>query len=119
MNLFRLFKKEGRAGHFGGSTSLEKIFNHFTELLKENNETLELMADLEEKASGHFLFDMTYLRSTSNRIVEKVDLIINHLIELAPNRYEDLKEIYLRIFLGIQETLEKKKGIPQADYTLS
>ncbi len=119
MNLFRLFKKEGRAGHFGGSTSLEKIFNHFTELLKENNETLELMADLEEKASGHFLFDMTYLRSTSNRIVEKVGLIINHLIELAPNRYEDLKEIYLRILLGIQETLEKKKGIPQADYTLS
>jgi pyruvate,water dikinase len=119
MNLFRLFKKEGHGGDSKGSPSLEKIFNHFTELLKENNETLELMADLEEKASGHFLFDMTYLRATSNQVVEKVQLIIDHLIELAPNRYEDLRGIFLQIRLEIQEILEKKKGIPQADCILN
>ena len=96
MNFFRLFKKEDQAKSPKGSESLEKIFGHFTELLRENNETLELMADLEEKQGGHFLFDMSYLRSTADRIAEKVGLVVTHLINIYPNRYEELKEIYSR-----------------------
>ena len=73
MTLFRLLKKEDPAQGPKGSESLEKIFGHFTDLLREKNETLELMADLEEKQGGHFLFDMSYLRSITDRITEKVD----------------------------------------------
>jgi pyruvate,water dikinase len=119
MNLFRLFKKEERTRALKGSASLEKILNHFTELLKENNETLELMADLEEKASGFFLFDMPYLRSTCNQISGKVKLITKYLIAIAPNRYEELQEIFGRLNLEIQEILEKKRGVPQTDFTLN
>lgn len=119
MNLFRLFKKEGHIKNLKGSESLEKIFGHFTELLRENNETLELMADLEEKQGGHYLFDMSYLRSTGTRIGEKVGLIVTHLIDICPNRYEELKEIYQRIHLEIQKTLEKKKEIPRTDFVIN
>jgi pyruvate,water dikinase len=118
MNFFRRLKKEDPSKSSGSSESLEKIFTHFTELLKENNETLELMSDLEEKAGGHFLFDMTYLRSTINLITEKVGLVVTHLTRLAPGRYEELQEIYERIRLEAQKTLDKKKGIPQADFTI-
>ncbi|MBI5605330.1 MAG: phosphoenolpyruvate synthase [Deltaproteobacteria bacterium] len=118
MRFFHLFKKEDRTASPGKSDSLEKTFAHFTELLKENNETLELMTDLEEKAGGHFLFDMTYLRSTSYLIAEKVGLVVTHLTRIAPDRYEELKEIYERIRLEVLKTLDKQKGIPWADYTI-
>jgi pyruvate, water dikinase len=76
------------------------------------------MADLEEKADGHFLFDMSYLRSTVNRIHEKVGEVVIHLTQIAPDRYEDLKEGFDRIRAAIEEDLGKKKEIPQADYTM-
>ena len=41
MNIFRLFKKEDQVKNQNGSQSLEKILGHFTDLVKENNETLE------------------------------------------------------------------------------
>ncbi len=119
MNFLRLFKKEDKPTSPRKPASLEKIFGHFTELLKENNETLELMADLEEKTGGYFIFDMTYLRSTSHRIAEKVKLIINYLIAISPHRYEELLDIYQQLHLEIQETLDKKKGIPRSDYTIN
>jgi pyruvate, water dikinase len=119
MNLFRLFRKEDQGKKPKGSESLEKIFGHFTELLKENNETLELMADLEEKLGGHFLFDMSYLRSTASRIAEKVGLIVTHLIDIYPNRYEDLKDIYSRIRIEVEKILDKKKEISGTDFVIN
>jgi pyruvate,water dikinase len=119
MNLFRFLKKEDQIKSPKGSESLEKIFGHFAELLKENNETLELMADLEEKQGGHFLFDMSYLRSTASRIAEKVGLIVTHLINIYPNRYEDLKDIYSRIRIEVEKILDKKKEIPRTDFTIN
>ncbi len=119
MNFFRLFRKEDQVKNQKGSESLEKIFGHFTELLKENNETLELMADLEEKQGGHFLFDMSYLRSTASRIAEKVGLIVTHLIAIYPNRYEELKDKYSEIRIEVEKTLDKKKEIPRTDFTIN
>jgi pyruvate, water dikinase len=118
MNLLHFFKKEPKTAFSRGMGSLEKVVFHFNELLKENNEALELMADLEEKAGGHFLFDMSYLRSTVSRINEKVGEVVVHLNRIAPDRYEDLKESYDRIRGEIETDLDKKRGIPQAGYTM-
>jgi pyruvate, water dikinase len=119
MSFFRLFKKEDQVKNPKGSESLEKIFGHFTDLLRENNETLELMADLEEKQGGHFLFDMSYLRSTTTGIAKKVGLIVTHLINIYPNRYEELKDIYSQIQIEVEKALDKKKEIPPTDFTLN
>ena len=113
MNFFRLFKKEDQVKNPNGSESLEKILGHFTDLVKENNETLEWITDLEEKQGGHFLFDMSYLRSTADRITERVGSIVDHLIHIAPNRYEELKEIYTRIRNQVEKSLgEKNEELP-------
>jgi pyruvate, water dikinase len=118
MSFFRLVKKKDPAGMREESTTPEKVFNNFNALLKANNETLELMADLEEKAGGQFLFDMNYLRSTCSLIVEKVQHIITHLTRIAPGRYEEVSEIYSRVRKEIQNSLGKKRWIPAADYTM-
>ncbi len=119
MNILRFLKKEEKTKPLQEAKSPEKLFHHFTELLKENNETLELMADLEEKQGGHFLFDMSYLRSTASRIGEKVGLILSHLIDIYPNRYEELKDVYSQILYEVEKTLDKKKEIPRTDFIIN
>jgi pyruvate, water dikinase len=118
MGLLNFFKKEDKKNKSNELYSLEKVVFHFGELLRENNEILALMADLEEKAGGHFLFDMSYLRGVSRQIDEKVGLIITHLTTIAPQRYDELKEIYRQIHQGIEDTLNKKKWTAQGGYTL-
>ena len=109
MNFFRLIDKKNKVNNPKGSESLEKILGHFTELIKENNETLEWITDLEEKQGGQFLFDRRYLRSTADRITDRVGSIVDHLIRIAPNRYEELKEIYTRIRNQVEKPLRVKK----------
>jgi pyruvate,water dikinase len=118
MSFINLFKKGNQAGKPKRSESLAKVFDHFTALLKENNETLEWMADMEEKQGGHFLFDMTYIRSTALIINEKVDLIVRHLIDIAPGRYEELGGIRQRIFQEVEKTLEAKVEKSEGDFTI-
>ena len=43
------------------TSRLQEQFGHFRRLLTENNQALEIMADMEEKLSGDFLFDTGYL----------------------------------------------------------
>ena len=40
---------------------LQEKFTHFRRLLDNNNQALEIMADMEEKLSGDFVFDSSYL----------------------------------------------------------
>ncbi|MEW6185311.1 MAG: PEP/pyruvate-binding domain-containing protein [Thermodesulfobacteriota bacterium] len=119
MSFLGLFKKGNQAGKPKGSESLEKVFDHFTALLQENNETLELMADMGEKQGGHFLFDMTYIRSTARSINEKVDLIVRHLTDIAPGRYEELGEIRQRIFQEMEKTLDPRMEILKGAFTIN
>lgn len=57
MKLFGFFKRGGQRPPAGEEESIKEIFRHFTLLLQANAEALELMADLEEKASGRVFFD--------------------------------------------------------------
>jgi len=40
-------------------------YTHFQALLAANNQVLTLMADMEEKLSGDYLFDLQYIRARS------------------------------------------------------
>lgn len=48
----------------------KKRYQSFQELLSSNNSVLELMADMEEKLSGEFLFDLVY-RGIQKRTYKK------------------------------------------------
>lgn len=119
MGLFKFFKKNvGSTEVSQEAAPLEEVFGHFTALLKENNETLELLADLEEKQSGHYLFDLTYLRTVASRIAEKTEQVIRHLQAIAPHRYDELTEVHRRIRDEVTRVLETKHRIPEGEFII-
>ncbi|MBI4690661.1 MAG: hypothetical protein HY754_10415 [Nitrospirae bacterium] len=64
-NLLKIFKKSPKKGQNGSKfrEGLKKKYDTFQALLGENNHVLELMADMEEKLSGEYLFDRQYIES--------------------------------------------------------
>ena len=62
----------------------------FRRLLEENNAVLAAMADLEEKRSGEFLFDRTYLTTTFGALSGGVLRMVESLQLLTDGRYPGL-----------------------------
>jgi pyruvate,water dikinase len=68
-------------------------FQHFRRLLENNTLALEIMADMEEKLSGDFLFDRVYLQTQAERLGDSVSQIVAELNLLTDNRYPELQSI--------------------------
>src|SRR4030043_1907889 len=62
---------------------LQKKYLYFLKMLSETNVVRVIMADMEEKLSGDYLFDMHYIRSNSNVLSDKVHTIIGALNEIS------------------------------------
>ena len=119
MKLFGIFKKGRERLPAGEEESIKKVFRHFSLLLQANDEALELMADLEEKASGRVFFDLSYLQRTVTLIAEKVKDLIVSLMGMNPEKYGDLLEVYSRIHSEIQNALEgRRTETSAASYTV-
>ncbi len=118
MKILRFLKKDRKLSPFREEEFLKSILNHFVLLLKANNEVLECMADMEEKASGRFLFDFRYIRGTANLIAAKVKEMIDYLTAIAPKKYEELKEVHNRVHAATGEVLERPRRALSAAYTV-
>ncbi len=97
---------------------LQKRYQSFRELLSSNNNILELMADMEEKLSGEFLFDRHYINQRVSVIAEGVKIIIDRLNEISNNKYSALHEKFLEIVSKIEKFLIRGKAIPVSGYTI-
>ena len=75
------------------TSRLQEQFGHFRRLLTENNQALEIMADMEEKLSGEFLFDTGYLETQADRLVTSVSGMVGELDLLTEGRYAELTAI--------------------------
>ncbi|MDI6789798.1 MAG: PEP/pyruvate-binding domain-containing protein [Thermodesulfobacteriota bacterium] len=90
----------------------------FQKLLSGNNAILEIMADMEEKLSGDYIFDISYVRSTCKNMVEKVQNIIQNLDKLSNGKYPGLYDAFKKINSVIEESLTKEAEIPVTDYII-
>ncbi len=90
----------------------------FQQLLAKNNLVLELMADMEEKLSGEFLFDRHYINQGITAISEGVKKIIDRLNEISNNKYSVLHERFLGIVSNIEKLLTRKREIPLSSSTI-
>src|SRR3990172_8827588 len=83
MNLLQsftqFFKKDEPAQSLSVDDSFKKEFNAFKQLLVSNNQALEIMADMQEKLSGEYLFDRRYIESRVSLISESVLTIVDKL----------------------------------------
>jgi pyruvate,water dikinase len=62
---------------------LQKKYHYFQTMLSETNDVRVIMADMEEKLSGDYLFDMHYIRSSLNILSKKMCTIIGALNEIS------------------------------------
>jgi pyruvate,water dikinase len=97
---------------------LQQKFRSFQELLSSNNNVLEMMADMEEKLSGEFLFDRHYINQKISGIAEGVKIIIDRLNDISNNKYSVLHERFLEIISTIEKLLTRRNEIPVSSYTI-
>lgn len=103
----------------GIEKTFRKKYSAFQKLLSNNNKVLSIMADLEEKVSGEYLFDMTYIRSNLDKILEGTLRTIEYLNELSDNKYLNLREKFETIQEQINQKLLSKIEIPITNFILS
>ena len=72
-------------------------YTHFQALLAANNQVLTLMADMEEKLSGDFLFDLQDIRAAVSQLHQATARLVEALNGLGGNRYGALAEALARI----------------------
>jgi pyruvate,water dikinase len=97
---------------------LQEKFAHFRRLLDDNNQALETMADMEEKLSGDYVFDSSYLYSQVHKLSEQVEAMVTALNLLTPNRYPDLAPICQRLQAEMLAELEAVPAIPETPFIL-
>jgi pyruvate,water dikinase len=97
---------------------LRKKFVHFRHLLESNNQALAIMADMEEKLSGDFLFDTGYLNIQVEQLGNHVCRMAEELNTLTQDRYPELALIYQQLKREIQQELAEVPEIPETPYVL-
>jgi pyruvate, water dikinase len=90
---------------------LQGRYETFLKLLSETNAVRVIMADMEEKLSGDYLFDMHYIRSNSKTLSDKVRTIIDGLNEISNGKYLELYDVFGRTNSEIQAILDRKREI--------
>ena len=58
---------------------LAEKYTHFQALLSANNQVLTLMADMEEKLSGDYLFDLQYIRAAVSQLHQETAKLVDAL----------------------------------------
>ena len=89
-------------------------YTHFQALLSANNQVLSLMADMEEKLSGDYLFDLQYIRAAVSQLHQETGKLVDALNGLGGNRYQALAEALARISREVEEVLTRRREIPAA-----
>jgi pyruvate, water dikinase len=119
-NFLKCFKKspeEKKQNDFARDVVKAK-YQAFQKLLSTNNQVLELMADMEEKVSGEYLFDIHYIKTNVRLIGYEVSKIIESLNALSNNKYSQFSEIHTNISQEVENILEYKMEIPVSDLTI-
>ena len=118
--LLKFFRKDSEAPVQSESAknALREKYYAFQKLLSTNNQVLELMADMEEKLSGEYLFDIHYIKTTVRLLGGGVAKIIENLNLLSRNRYALFIKTHTDISEEIEQILEYKMEVPVSDLTV-
>jgi pyruvate,water dikinase len=107
-----------KAPEGGAQKELAAKYVHFQRLLTANNQVLTLMADMEEKLSGDYLFDFQYIRSTVNQVCQETEALVYALNALGDWAYGDLAQAFQRIKVEVEGVLNRRREIPEAPLVL-
>jgi pyruvate,water dikinase len=103
---------------FNLKNALKDKYAIFQQLLAKNNYVLELLADMEEKLSGEYLFDRQYINKNVKLISQGVFDLIENLNALSQDKYTQLYKVHDSINNDIEKILAQKLEIPASDFTI-
>ncbi|AEH45915.1 pyruvate phosphate dikinase PEP/pyruvate-binding protein [Thermodesulfatator indicus DSM 15286] len=86
--------------------SLRAVFARFRAVIDSNTKALELIADMGDKLSGDYIFDMAYIRQVSRDLSEAVFRSIHNLNVLCQNKYDILYQKFDQINAQIENLIE-------------
>ncbi|MBI5326493.1 MAG: hypothetical protein HZB41_14675 [Ignavibacteriae bacterium] len=87
--IFRVNKK--------GTASFQEKFEHFQSFLKANDEAHKIMSDLSELINSGKPFSRGYTTRTFDTMVDTLDKLIFHFIELVSGRYWKIKDKFTEL----------------------
>jgi pyruvate,water dikinase len=97
---------------------VQQRFASFLSLLDANNRVLKLLGDLEEKAQGEQLYDLSYIRGRVSEIRAGAREIIEVMIALGGSEYEPLRERFSLIDVEVEAALSGTRPVVPGAYTL-
>ncbi len=97
---------------------LTVLFARFQDILKLNNQILELMADINDKSGGAYVFDRQYILSTCERMTDLVHTLIDNFNILVQESYREIAEPFERISRDIQMELEGRVNVSHMPLTI-
>jgi pyruvate,water dikinase len=109
LSIFRRMKFTNKLSQ--SSEQLQEKYHCFQKMLSETNAVRVIMADMEEKLSGDYLFDMYYIRSNLYTLSNKMPIIIDSLYKISDGKYLELYDVFKRADSEIQAILTKRKEI--------
>ena len=92
--------------------ALQRKYEAFNRLVAANNAALDLMADLQAKASGEYLFDMAYVRQATGKLIEEGRASVAALGELSDGRYRALRPALARVEESVSGSMAQAAGPP-------
>lgn len=117
--MFNFLSKKKRSDKSAHNLSAQEGFRRkytaFQQLLHENNHALEIMADIEEKMTGEYLFDMNYITAQVSMISGSVGRLVGHLDDLSRGKYAPLIKSYEAVRERIDAALKNRIEIPESE----
>jgi len=93
--------------------SFTEVFEHFQELLQDQQKVMEIIADLGEKSGGDYIFDRKYLTDTVNELHARMLHLVKDLNLISFNRYPDLYSALDRIFLPLEGEMRGRLSLSE------
>ncbi|MFZ3123003.1 MAG: PEP/pyruvate-binding domain-containing protein [Thermodesulfovibrionales bacterium] len=119
-SIFKRFYKTSQPlpAKLSSTEAFKAKYHAFQRLLEKNNHVLGLMADMEEKMSGEYLFDRHYIDTNWRLISDNVLGIIENLNILSKDKYNQLYKLHDEINKDIEQFSSRRLQIPVSAFTI-
>ena len=100
-------------------TELKSVFSRFQQILAGNNTVLELIAQLEDKLSGEYIFDINYLKKIVYQISGEIYRVIYNLNRISTNKYQELQKLHSDLHIQLEKIINSPTNYLNDKYILT
>ncbi len=104
--------KKVRLWRKGSLLPLSDLFARFQQILKENDSAMKMIADMEDKRGGEYVFDRQYLQDAIKRIEEVILRSAVNFNYICNNRYLEIYKVIESLGKQLQMELSGQIVIP-------